>query len=434
MRTFQLKSLLAALLVAMAGLTAAADSRSDLAANPNLAANNYRAYPDQNLPKLTAAPAGYEPFYINHYGRHGSRWLISQDQYSYCVQKLDSAQQAGVITPLGRDVLEVLRDVEAAAHNRLGELSDKGAEQHQGIARRMVENFPQVWAGNAWVDARSTIVIRCILSMQNELTTLTAINPNLRVSSDASEHDMHYMNYDDTLGKRIKQPVIKELRPQWSQQWLAPKRLLQSLFTSSEWTDAHVDGNDFMIYLYDLASNMQSHNRFDGIEWLTLLFTPDELYDLWRYRNMGWYLWSGNSPLTQNYVPYMEANLLQNFLDCADAAIARGENGADLRFGHESVVLPLVALMGINGMDLSTTDTNEINEKFQTYKVFPMAANLQLVYYRKAGAPVLVKVLLNEHEATLPAQLVPVAPGSFYDWNQVKAFYQARLAAKPQVR
>ena len=41
-------------------------------------ANYYYAYPypEKQLPKLTPAPKGYEPFHLEHYGRHGSRWHI----------------------------------------------------------------------------------------------------------------------------------------------------------------------------------------------------------------------------------------------------------------------------------------------------------------------------------------------------------------------
>ena len=97
-------------------------------------------------------------------------------------------------------MLDTLRMVRTAATNRLGELSDIGAEQHQGIARRMFRNFPEVFAGNGKrIDARSTIVIRCILSMQNETDMLKSLNPYLDIHTDASQADMHYMHYDDPV-------------------------------------------------------------------------------------------------------------------------------------------------------------------------------------------------------------------------------------------
>ncbi|MCI5980588.1 MAG: histidine-type phosphatase, partial [Muribaculaceae bacterium] len=66
---FLLISVLAIVLAASAG------TRDDFKANIKASANNLQAYPDSNLPQLTPAPSGYKPFYIDHYGRHGSRWL-----------------------------------------------------------------------------------------------------------------------------------------------------------------------------------------------------------------------------------------------------------------------------------------------------------------------------------------------------------------------
>lgn len=62
----------------------------------------------------------------------------------------------------------------------------------------MIANFPEVFADGSHVDARSTVVIRCILSMDNELQELLAANPKLNITSDASHADMYYMNFTDT--------------------------------------------------------------------------------------------------------------------------------------------------------------------------------------------------------------------------------------------
>ena len=139
-------------------------------ANPSMVLSDYQPYPvqDQNpasIPHLTKAPKGYRPFYISHYGRHGSRWLISTSTYKDPVAFLKKAKQAGALTPLGEDVLSRLEKVEEAARGRYGELTRLGAEQHRQIAGRMFRNFPQVFKGDARVDAKSTVIIRCILSM-----------------------------------------------------------------------------------------------------------------------------------------------------------------------------------------------------------------------------------------------------------------------------
>ena len=43
--------------------------------------SNYYAYPTPTA-KYTKAPAGYKPFYLSHYGRHGKK-----DQTNFCLHK-----------------------------------------------------------------------------------------------------------------------------------------------------------------------------------------------------------------------------------------------------------------------------------------------------------------------------------------------------------
>ena len=177
------------LLVGVMSLSAGV--RDDFKANPKLSANNYQAYPTSGFPAITPAPAGYEPFFINHYGRHGSRWLIHDKSYTRPIDMLEKGERDGKLTRRGAEVLAILREVHEASNGRLGELSDIGAEQHQGIARRMYQNFPQVFQDGAPVVARSTIVIRCILSMQNEDDVLYELQRQRRQDAaclDAGDH------------------------------------------------------------------------------------------------------------------------------------------------------------------------------------------------------------------------------------------------------
>ncbi len=405
--------------------------RGEFLAHPTMSANNYQAYPDTLLPSLTAAPAGYTPFFINHYGRHGSRWLIDDKQYSQPLEALEKAKQAGKLTARGERLRVVLQRVLDGSRGRLGELSDIGAEQHRGIAERMVANFPEVFhADGAKVVARSTTVRRCILSMQNEVDRIAALCPDIAITTDASKAEMYYMNYSD--------PVVKPLRSrgrdkadldEYKDKWVRPTGMAKRLFTDLKWAKQNVDLTAMMLNLVDVVGNMQSHHAFDDVNEYSI-FGSDDLYDAWRYNNARWYITSGNNPFTAGRVPHMEANLLRNIIRDADHAIAHGTVGASLRFGHESVVLPLVCLMDINGMGYSTDNLDTLDEHWASCKVFPMAANLQLVYYRNAAGDVLVKVLLNEHEASLPLQ--PVA-GPYYRWSDVRDFYLDRIANVPQV-
>jgi hypothetical protein len=421
-----------AVLVLLVGLTLTAGVREDFKANPKRSANNYQAYPVDGFPALTAAPEGYEPFFINHYGRHGSRWLIQEKRYTRPIEMLEKGNRDGKLTQRGKEVLDILHEVYEGSKGRLGELSDIGAVQHQGIARRMFHNFPQVFQDGAPVVARSTVVIRCILSMQNEVDVLASLNPRLRISTDASQATMYYMNYRDSVVAPLRanvDPVLNKYR----EKWVNPKGLLKKLFTDQRWVKNNISDDEArtaMTDLFEVTGNMQSHYQFENIN-LYDLFSDNDIYGVWRYNNAYWYIHSGETPLTQCRVDYMEANLLRNFIEDADRATT-GDNpapGASLRFGHESVVLPLCCLMGLNGLDYRTTDLETLDQHWQTYKVFPMAANIQFVYFRKPGSDdILMLPLLNECEATLP---VPTDVAPYYHWSDVRDYFIDKLSRQP---
>lgn len=417
------QKILLTLLVVLA-MSVSASVKDDFKQDIRRSAGNYWAYPDKDLPELTNDPEGYQPFFINHYGRHGSRWLIGSHLYNFPVEQLEKGERNGKLTKRGKEVLAILRELRASAQGRDGELSDIGAEQHQRIARRMYENFPAVFAGDASVRARSTIVIRCILSMQNEVDVLKSLNPRLRITTDASQAEMYYMNYDDPVVKPLREPVYKLFDP-IKDKLIKPEKFLSRLFSDKKFARDSIKGQDLMIDLFDVVGNMQSHHQWESTD-LYDLYSLDEATNVWRYNNLRWYIWSGETPLTQCRVDFMEANLLRSFIEDADQAILEGRNQASLRFGHESVVLPLVCLMGINGADYHTEDLLTLDQHWQSYRIFPMACNLQMIYYRpdEGKGDILVKVLLNEREATLPVK-TDMAP--YYRWNDVRDYYMNKL-------
>ena len=110
-------------------------------------------------------------------------------------------------------------------------------------------------------------------------------------------------------------------------------------------------------------------------------------------------------------------------------------HGATLRFGHETVVLPLACLLGINGYDMQVERLEDLeHEGWWACLIFPMAGNIQLVFYREhpQDPDVLIKVLLNENEATLP---LPNDLAPYYRWRDFRDYYLRKLdeyeATKP---
>ena len=424
-----MKKLLFTAIISLFAITTIAQSvQEDLKRDIRYSASNQMAYPTPTQ-ALTPAPEGYKPFYISHYGRHGSRYLINPKDYSYPHEVLKSADSAGVLTPLGKNVLKRYEIIIQEADNRYGELTPLGAEQHRQIARRMYERFPEVFEGNVWVDAKSTVVIRCILSMTNELTELTRLNPKLRIRHDASMHDMYYMNFNDKeLLKKKWNKESNDVYEKYFKEMVNYDYAFCQLFTDTSFVWRKADARKFYEKLFHTANNLQN---LEARKKVTLydLFTDEDIYNNWRVANMWWYLGYGFSQLNGGKQPYVQRNLLRKIIEEADSCIVLQNPGATLRFGHETMVMPLTVLMGLNGYDLVTEDYAHLDQKgWVNYRIFPMGANIQLVFYRRntGNKDVLVKVLLNENEATLPIKS-NTAP--YYKWSEVRQYYLDKINA-----
>ena len=100
--------LLISLLVAFSGY--AQQAYHAIKENPDIAASNYYAYPTPSG-ELTPAPKGMHPFYISHYGRHGSRYLDNRKGYDIPYAYLHKGDSLGKLTPLGKEMLQRLADI-----------------------------------------------------------------------------------------------------------------------------------------------------------------------------------------------------------------------------------------------------------------------------------------------------------------------------------
>lgn len=417
----------------MAGNILAQSAKEEIGNNIRLTASNYLAYRGPQK-QLTKVPKGLKPFYISHYGRHGSRYLIGDNDYNIPLNTLSKAEKDGKLTPLGQETLGKVRTLVFRAQRRHGELTPLGHQQHRDIARRMYERFPDVFAGNVHVDAKSTVVIRCILSMENELQQLMLLNPQLQISQDASEYDMPYMNHGDKVLNaqkdvtRVQMEYLAYFRKNFDY-----KPLIERLFTDVAYVENNFDVYEFVSRLFKLASNIQStESRHDTS--LYNAFTNDELYRLWQVANAWWYLHYGPAPQNGGTQPFSQRYLLKNIIEKADSAIALPKPGATLRFGHETMVMPLTCLLGLNGHDRQIADIGQLEQQgWVNYRIFPMAANIQFVFYRKDSndKDVLVKVLLNEDEATLPiaSDMAPL-----YHWKDVREYYLKKIADYEKIR
>ena len=399
--------------------------QEDFKRDVTLSGSNYVAYRGPQK-QLTPAPKGYTPFYLSHYGRHGSRYMIGKQAYDVPYFSLLKAQKEGKLTAKGEETLKKVALIREEARGRDGELTPLGALQHQAISRRMMERFPEIFAGETNIEARSTVVIRCILSMENGLQQMLRMNPKLKIFHDASYHDMYFMNQSDHRLDSLKHCVGRNVvQDAFSQKHACYERLMSELFNDQDWVKQNISQNSLARKLFEMASSIQG-TELRGKVSLYDLFNEDEIYQNWTVNNSWWQMSYGFSPCTGNEQPFSQRNLLRDIIEKADSCIALQHPGATLRYGHDTMVTPLTCLLNLNGYGEEIKDPEKIATQWFDYKITPMATNLQLVFYRKnkSDKDVLVKVLLNEDEATLPIKS-DVAP--YYHWSDFKAYCMQKL-------
>lgn len=388
---------------------------------------NLMEYPwvDKEPPIQTAPPEGYAPFHMEHYSRHGSRWLIGGDDYLTPVRRLEAAERNGKLTPLGIKTLNALREIQKASEGRLGELSDMGAVQHRVIGRRMALNYPEIFNAEGNIDAKATVVIRCILSMYNGLKGIQEIVPEINPTVDASYADMWFMNFDDKNGWAEKSEADKTVLQEFKNNHRGSDAYLDRLVTDPQFArDSVVPG--LMPYLYWVLANTQSHS---GQPWLLEdVFSEDELKENWLQGNAGWFLHGGNTILTNGRPPFVQRKLLKRIIEQTDSAIVCDSPSARLRYGHDGILLNLICLMELGGYGDRIDSLEELDSLgWHDHDIIPMGGNLQLVFYRKPDGnedDVLVKALINEREVTMPGE--PVS-GPYYRWSDVKKYYLNKL-------
>ena len=404
-------------------------ARQEISQDIYKSGSNYYAYPGPTQSKLTKAPKGKKPFYISHYGRHGSRYLINEGDYDNAWRTLTRADSLGKLTDYGKDVLSRVARLRDEAHNRLGELTLRGAQQHRGIARRMMERFPEVFKGKTNIDARSTTVIRCILSMENALQEMVSMNNKLVVSHDASQHDMWYMNRGvrRLSQNRMPEPVQKAY-DDFCSRHEHHDRLMLRIFNDENYWKNEVNASQLNYQLFKLASNVQSTELRHELS-LYDLFNEQEIYENWLQTNAWWYINYGPYPGNGGEQPFREASLLKKMITDADSCLNFAHPGATLRYGHEVCVLPLACLMELDDCGKRIADLEQVADQgWRCYDIFPMACNVQIVFYRKnpSDKDVLIKVLLNENETRLP---LPSDQHPYYRWSDFRDYFLKKIEA-----
>ena len=361
----------------------------------------------------TPVPAGFKPFYISHYGRHGSRsdW---GDDYPKVVELYTKAHDAGVLTEEGERAFERIKTIYRLHDDMNGRLTPRGAREHQAIASRMYEKYPGVFrSGNRHVRAVSSTSPRCLVSMAAFTGELLALDPKLDISWDTGEKLMEYLSSSDP--EDLTRDVYKILMTYKDAHTKDTTYFAQHVFTD-EAAGREAIGCSIGDLLSGTFRFAAISGAFDQDETLLRLFNVEDLKFHEQLNSLYLFLCQCNSAEfgdRRMAVPKV-GNLVNDFIEKADAAIADGDCVADLRFGHDYHLLAFCSKIGVKGIGERRTTEEAFNWPGWLYT--PFAGNFQMVFYRDREGEVLVKCFINERETTL----LGLPDGPYYRWEDVK--------------
>ncbi len=385
-----------------------------LRACPQRAAFNIHSY--EFLPiKDTPAPHGFKPFYISHYGRHGSRSHSSDEPYVLLRDCLQTAAGEGIITPSGDSLLACARQMIELHNGMDGRLTPRGAREHEQIARRMYQRYPRVFK-NGEVHAISSRVTRCLVSMAAFTSSLKSCKTDLVITWDCGEAYQSLITdnspkairkkaYDDSHSSLTDIPI--DTMAVYSRYFKDPARgkeltgkprnFISAIFNVARFAEA-----------YDIQEN-----RYNFLPWAAVVTAYA------RHALQGYLAYCNSVPYGDEALKNM-GNLANEIIKKADAAIAGAPVAADLIFGHDLPFMCLCSYLGLEGFGYPRLTAEEAYRSWPATKLCPFAANLQIVFYRNRKGEVLVKFLVNEQETSILE--IQAVRGPYYRWDDVKQY------------
>lgn len=414
-------------------------SREEIDAYPHLVASTHAVYAGSIYAKpIAKAPKGYEPFYISHYGRHGSRYEANAKHTLEVVEFFKYAEEQGLLTAKGKEAKAIFDKNYVEQDGRIGELTRVGAEQHKAIARRMYSRFKPIFKSGSIITSRSSTYTRCILSMAAFNESLKECQPLIETRMTASAADQNMIRPLGPDANTYNHKIRSKATHIWDHildPWVAKQDLshaTSALFTNIQPICDHFGKKQIVILasIYKRLAFLQNLGYSDRT-FIDNVFTADERHTIYKYENFLLFCkYAGTAvPDANKYFATMEL-LIDDIVKYADLAIeGKNSSSADLRFGHDYYLLGLLATTNFNEirMDCDYKDVDKLAEEWRGHQFMTMASNMQFVFYRsKKSSDILVRILHNENDMTLPINSVE---GPFYKWEDVKKYLNERVAS-----
>lgn len=368
-----------------------------------------------NIPAYDKAPKGYEPFYIWHYSRHGSRYAWNKETYRWLARVFREQGEAANLTAHGEAMAAKIIPFAENALPYYGELTRKGWAQHNANAHFLYSRFPKFFKADPRIESCSSGGYRSIMSEASFFLGLKECNPKLDIYEQLSSRLFKYAVPADGLTR--EQRTAKPNKIDWS-------------CTEDEFWSRHFDRTGYLSKLFKdpfKAAPTEADQRnliselwtlYIGTESLDYevdldgLFTQEELEAQCMIDRFQSYAWGYDD--IYSYSPAVKA-IVENVEEFKN--VKRPQMRA--AFGHDYVLLRLYQLIK-PGIFAEKPATPEDTFYLFPLDEIPMGCFIDLVFYRsKKNGEILVQCLMNGKQTTLP--YAEVAKG-FYSYSEFREF------------
>lgn len=409
---------------------------------PQLAGSKTAYYYDTKQ-TITLTPKGYQAFYINHIGRHGSRYISKSKSEDIAYHTLLLAEENNQLTDSGKLLLKQVLYIKQLNNNHYGELTDLGRKDIGLISQRMLKNNPTVFKGHNIAVISSTSP-RAKETAEIFVQPFKEKYPHVQVTTQPENEQtlLRFFNYSPAYDKYKQSKVVKNALKEikFSPKTVALSQTVAMKFFTLDFIEKlnvgmdvgeynSIKTEDFSLAVYQLYQELQA------LPTEVLVNHQLNFDDYFSEEANAWF----NTVVTaKNYLqigPAFDANgiqikiaapLLRDMLMTADNAITNNNVDANLRFAHAETLSPLATLMEIEGTAKVAKTLFDYPAVWHAEKIIPMGANIQWIFYKNEQPhhPILVKILLNEQEVHLP---ISTQQYPYYHWQDVKQFYTNKL-------
>ena len=370
------------------------------------------------------------PFYVNHLGRHGARFPTSGKALNRVKEILELAQRENRLTSGGVTLLSTIQNLSETFDGQWGKLSVVGEEEQRGIARRMIERYPQLFSDSVKVQAIATYVPRCIHSMDAFLACMVEFNSSLHIQRNEGKQYNDILRFFDLNQSYVDYKENGDWRPIYEtfvRRKISSASVMENFFLESG-QETDKEAEEFVMALFSIAAILPDTGTTINLDGL---FTIGEWDNYWQTQNLRQYMSKSSSPIGRMLPVAIAWPLLSEFIHSADEVIkGKSDTRANFRFAHAETVIPFVALMGIEGTDVKVVVPDSVSKYWKDYEIAPMAANVQWIFYHDKAREIWVKFLLNEKEMTLP---VSTSRFPYYRWETVCMYLKKRVEMAKKV-